>query len=64
MIPTNLPTVFVIGDDSSHFYGFDLARQNPEVVRLPVGFVHPAGINVCDPSLETVLHALATRSLH
>ncbi len=64
LISTNLPTVFVIGDDSSHFYGFDHARPNPEVVRFPVGFVHPAGINVRDPSLERVLYALATRSLH
>jgi hypothetical protein len=64
LIRENLPTVLVFGDDSANFYAFDYARQNPEVVRFPTGFVHPSGVNTRESSLEMLLHGLAMKRLY
>jgi hypothetical protein len=59
-----LRDVFVVGDDSAHFYAlvFDQAVGS-EAVRFPVGFIHPSAIDVRRPNLSTLLIQLAKGEL-
>lgn len=59
-----LPNVWVVGDDSAHFYGYEqTADKTVEAIRFPMGFMHPSAIDAHLPCIKTMFAQLATGKL-
>jgi hypothetical protein len=63
-IQTHLPEVIAIGDDSAHFYALRFGGVQTEVIRFPMGFVHPSVVVSPRLTLAAMFAALIKGELH